>query len=326
MFSALEQNTLARILVIEKFIELNRKAISSEEASQRNMMKTYAVSACVTRLYAVLETFVETAISDYLDEIPGLQKYSDLPDGIKKEYRLGVSHLLGKIDQGRYKHLNHENIIKRYYDALTDISDYRFVTEALIRHETNFRLKEIVGAFKKIQLTGLESWIANHYEVKSLYPEDEGRNVYDQLESEWTNFVQLRNDASHSSLDNLESEDNLVRYCDVAKKLVISISQYLHKCLLLKKSEVGKATMLGGVTEVFKKSESFILLLNKGVRLKVGDTVHVLCSTNCREQSVVSIQVNGSSVKSVIADDDGYEVGLKCNELVRKKSKLYSCP
>lgn len=163
--------------------------------------------------------------------------------------------------------------------------------------------------------------------MQSLYPDDRSKGVYEQLEAEWKNFVQLRNDASHRSLDSLEGEENLARYCDIAKKIVISISQYLHKSLLLKKYNAGKAAMLGKVTEVFKKNGAFIVALNKGVNLNVGDTVHVLCSNNCCKQVIVSIQKDNSTVSNVIATGDGYEVGLKCDDTsIKKESVLYACP
>ena len=326
MFDALEKNTLNHISVVEDFIDIHQKAGAKRNSKERNAMKVYAVSACVTRLYAIFENFIETAISDYLEEIPILERYSSLHDGMKKEYRLGISYLLSKIDQGRYSHLTHESIIERYHEALTDLQSYKIVTEALVRHETNFRLKTVVNLFNKIQLSGLSEWLMQHEAVKSLYPDDKGKEAYEQLEAEWRNFIRLRNDASHTSLDDLEGEENLLRYCTIAKKLVIAISQYLHKCLLIKKAKVGKARSLGSVTEVFKRNGAFILLLSKGEALSVGDVVHILCRSSCFEKMILSIQIDGSNVNNVIAEDDCCEVGLQFDQPIKKNSALYvSC-
>jgi hypothetical protein len=195
MFSSLEKNALDNIDVVEMLVNVHRETEEKCDISIRNNVKAYTVSSCVTRLYAVYENYIKAAMSDYLDILSELVKFSALTEEFKNNYRLGISHLLAKVDQGRYQHLSHENIVKWYYEALNDEKKYRFVTDALTRHEQNMRLNIVLDIYARINLKELRGWLSKHPEIKSLYEEKD--SVYQQLESEVTNFVKTRNSASH---------------------------------------------------------------------------------------------------------------------------------
>src|SRR4051794_10245947 len=129
MFDALLQNALTQIEVTEALIATHEEYASAQAADRERVVKQYAVASCVTRLYAIYEWFVETLLADYLDALPEILSYADLPDGLKVEYRMGISHVLSRLDADRYSHLKHENVIRWYHEALTG-SAYRFVVEA----------------------------------------------------------------------------------------------------------------------------------------------------------------------------------------------------
>ena len=111
MFSALEDRCLNDIDVINFIIDSHSK-LSDTKTDLRQKIKVFSVSSCVTRLYAIYEYFIETALSDYLDSLSECINFFDLSEEFKKNYRLGISHVLSKIDQRKYNHLNHENIMK----------------------------------------------------------------------------------------------------------------------------------------------------------------------------------------------------------------------
>jgi len=117
MFSSLEKNALDNIDVVEMLVNVHRETEEKCDISIRNNVKAYTVSSCVTRLYAVYENYIKAAMSDYLDILSELVKFSALTEEFKNNYRLGISHLLAKVDQGRYQRLSHENIVKWYYEG-----------------------------------------------------------------------------------------------------------------------------------------------------------------------------------------------------------------
>src|SRR5687768_11959525 len=105
MFAALLTNALERISVVEALIQAHDDYARSQPQERQALIKHYAVASCVMRLYAVYERSIETLIEDYLDGIPELIPFASLPSGLKNEYRLGISHVLGRLDAERYAHL-----------------------------------------------------------------------------------------------------------------------------------------------------------------------------------------------------------------------------
>jgi len=321
MFSSLTTNTLEQISVVEQFVSAHEQLIAQQDSSARRRMKVYAVSACVTYLYAIFEHFVEISISDYLDGIPELIRYQALTDELKNDYRIGISHILSKIDNERYSHLVHENVVKWYHEAITNTESYRFVTEALTRHDQNLRLNIIENLYSRVQIKDLRSWLCHHMEIKTLY--SESASIFQQLESELRNFIQLRNDASHGGIDDLEGKDNLQRYCRLIKGLVIALSSYLHKSLLLKRSMAGKVKMVGVVSESFARNGAFIVKLLKDTSLHLGCWIHIVGPYYCYSQEILSLKLNDNDVESVISEHDGHEIGVRCAQQVKKRAEIY---
>lgn len=321
MFASLTTNALTRISVVEELIAIHEDIIEDRDALTRRGVKLYAVSSCVTHLYAIFEKFIETGISDFLDAIPELVTYEALSDGLKKDYRIGISHVLSRIDSKRYNHLAHENVIRWYHEALTNVGSYKFVTEALTRHDQNLRLSVIDGLLARIQLNDLRDWLSANQYICDLYAEK--TQIYEQLETELKNFVQLRNDAAHGVLDDLEGKDNLRRCCQLIKHLVIAISSYLHKALLLKRCEAGRAMRVGKITEVFPKNGAFIAQVVIGTTLKKGGVIHLVGSNYCDSEEICSLRINDTDFDHVIAPHGDFEVGVKCSLNLKKNAEIY---
>ena len=321
MFGGLESNALEQIAVAKAAISNHEDFLRAQPSERRGSVRIYAVTSCVTRLYAVYEHFVESLISDYLDAIPELGPYAKLSDGLRKEYRIGISHILGKLDSERYGHLTHENVILWYHQAISNSPNYRFVTEALTRHDTNLRLNIVETLISRVDLQGFRSWLVNSEEIAFLYEEQTA--IVEQLEAEIRSFVQLRNDAAHGSLQALEGRDNLMRYCELIAALVKTMATYFSRCLLLKRVEAGRCRKIGTVTEIFPRAGAFVAQLDAGSELATGMSVHVLGSNYYNLDSIQSLQVLDADVERLSADKDGFEAGLKCNLIPRRNAELY---
>lgn len=197
------------------------------------------------------------------------------------------------------------------------------MTDALTRHEQNMRLNIVLDIYARINLKELRGWLSKHPEIKSLYEEKD--SVYQQLESEVTNFVKTRNSASHGGMDHLEGEQDLYRYCNVVRALIKALTCYLSKDILMRKMELGTAIKLGTATEVFPKSSAFVAKLCKGAEMAIGDEIFLLDSSNCYIQIVESIMLNDQQEESVIATQNEYEIGIKSSGKVKVKSQIIKC-
>jgi len=235
---------------------------------------------------------------------------------------MGISHILSKIDQERYRNLNHEHIIGWYDESLKNVQNYRFVTAALTRSEQNYRLGNVETLFSRVLMKELKSWLANHSAIKSLYVE--GTSVYEQLESEIKAFVQLRNDASHGSLDNLEGRDNLNRFCDLIENLAIALESHIAKCLLMIRVNTGKAVKIGVVTEYVPRHKAFVAKAMKGSKWEVGAVIQVVGPYHCFTQLIASIQIEDKAQQMHVAAADEEEIGISCDLPVRVNSEIYT--
>lgn len=321
MFGSLEANALEQIHVVETLITTHDEFIRAQPTERRSAVKVYAVTSCVTRLYAIYERFVESLISDFLDAIPELIPYCDLSDGLKKEYRVGVSHVLSKLDEERYSHLAHENVILWYHEALTSTDKYRFVTEALTHHDRNLRLSVVERLVSRVNLKDLRGWLTHSEEITALYEEQTA--IVEQLDAELRAFVQLRNEAAHGVLEALEGKDNLARYCALIQAIVRALAAYFSRNLLLQRIRAGKAKRIGLVTETFASAGAFIAQLDNGAEVQLGMYVHLLSSNYCMSQSIVSLQVMNVNVDRVVANQLAYEVGVKCAVNPRRHAVIY---
>lgn len=286
MFTTLEENSVAEIEIAKIFIKEHER-LADRNKELRKEVSIFSVSSCVTRLYAIYENFVVTILSDYLDSLSECVKYSALSDGFKSEYRIGISMILSKLDHAKYRHLSHQNIAEWYYNALIDSHNYKIVAEALIRHDQNLRLNIVEELLKRIQLGDFKSWLNKHPSIQTLYPGEDA--LFEQFESEIKNFVQLRNDAAHGTLEDLESTRNLLRLCDIVQALIFSIGSFMRRAILSHLETAKKVVLLGEVTEAFRNG-ACIIRLEPNAKIDKQTILFILGSNNCIVQNVQSLQ------------------------------------
>lgn len=284
-------------------------------------IKIFSIASSVTRLYAIYEFYVETILSDYLDLIADLIEYKDLSDGLKIEYRLGISHILSRIDQGRYKHLNHESVVNSYHAALSGGQPYQFVTDALVRHEQNLRLNILSNLFSRLGLDDFESWASKHLLMVEYFELD--IVPMESIENQIKDMVDLRNDASHGEIDNLVNVEIMKSNCNFVIKFLEVIRQFISTKLITKMYSQGQIVKLGKVTESFGKNGAFILTAEKGASITKSDLVFIIESNKYSSQTIESIQLNGINLDTFKITNDASEIGLKCPLLVKNNAVLY---
>jgi hypothetical protein len=320
MFSALEKNSIEHINIINILLDVHHQTLNQRSAREREKIRTFSVSSCVTRLYAIYESFIRNSLSDYLDALSEIVPFSELPDEFKKHYRIGISQILG--NNQNHESLSYEDVIRWYHQAISENNEYTLVTQALTRHQNNFRLKIVLGLFNKVQLKNLEKWLNKHPQIIRLYPE--GSPVYDSLESEINDFIQLRNDASHTVLENLESDGNLIRICSVTQALISAIAAYLRKSLLIKMLEAEKIKEIGVVSESLQQANAFVAFFEPQEVLTIRDTIYFIDTRDCFEEEITSMQLDGLNTTTVTTTNDTFEIGIRCSSIPRENTIIYS--
>lgn len=322
MFEPLYNKASQNIEVIKYLLDEHEKLSSvATSVSSRTEIKIFSIASSVTRLYAIYELYVETILSDYLDSIAGLIKYVDLPDGFKTEYRLGISHILSKIDQGRYNHLKHDNVVNFYHAAVSGGLTYQFVTDALIRHEQNLRLNILNNLFSRLGLNDFESWSVNHKLICDFFETD--TVTKETIESQIKNFVDLRNDASHGEIDNLVNVEIMKGKCNFINVFLEVIRQFIAKSLIVEMESKGKILKLGKVTESFGQNGAFVFIAKSGISISKSDKIYILEKNSFSSQEIDSIRLDDVCHDKLDVTIDNLEVGVKCLSLINKNALLY---
>ncbi|MGE8599020.1 MAG: HEPN domain-containing protein [Acinetobacter calcoaceticus] len=321
MFDALENNSIQKIEVIKNLISTHQGITDTLPSLERLITKEFYLSSTITKTYAIFENFINTIIADYLDILSEIQEFSKLSSEFHKEYRIGISHILSKLEHKRYQHLTHEDVVKWYYDAIHNNKNYRFVTEALTRQEENYRLQTINLAFIKVDLKNFHSWVSHHPVLEKIFPSPQ--NKFASLESDLKNFIDLRNEASHRSLENLPGDTSLDEYLDLIIAIIQVISSYFRKSVILLKEDLSLITPLGVITEYFKKHEAYIISCNKDCFINIDSKVLVSTNNNCFLATIESLHDNNISINEVKITSHEYELGIKFNMPIPKGSNIY---
>lgn len=323
MFDGLTNNSYADIAVVQTFIDSLDSQANAAPTADQIRLKAYAVSACATRLYAIYERYVESLISDYLDALPELMPFIDLPETVRKEYRIGFSTVLGKLDQRRYRNLNHENMVQWYSQALAGSNPYKIISQALIRHDDNLRLPTIEGMVSRVGLSDLRSWLSSHSAILGLYERADG--ITDKFEAELKAFVELRNDAAHGTLDDdLVGKEILHRYCEVICALISSLSAFFHKSLIMNRVSAGSALHLGTVTEVFQQAKACIIQLAPRKEISKGTKLHIVGANYCYSDDATSLRIDGVDIDGISAFNKMIEIGYVGKNLPGRNAQIYS--
>ncbi|MEG1313999.1 MAG: MAE_28990/MAE_18760 family HEPN-like nuclease, partial [Bacilli bacterium] len=321
MFESLENNAIKKIEIIINLVNTHNTITDSLEPQDRIIAKEFYLSATVTKIYAILENFINEIISDYLDILSEVKSFSELSNAIKKEYRIGISHILSKLDQKRYEHLVHEDIVKWYYEATHNIKNYRFVAPALTRQEENYRLEKINTTFNRIDLCDFQSWVSNHTLLKVLFPLND--SIYTTLDSELKDFINLRNDASHGTLTNLEGDNSILTYTTLIINIIKVITSFFRKTVINIKEDKKLINELGNVTELFKKVQANIITCKKDSYLTKDLKVLILNNNECYIETIQSLQDQGINIDEITIPNDNYELGVIFQNSVSINSKIY---
>lgn len=323
MLEVIKDNTEKDIIVVLDVFNDIYSGLGKVSPIKVTKIRQYAYATAVTRLYAIFEHFIEKTLSSYLDYLSENKTYADLSPSIKKEYRIGFSHVLSRIDQPRFSSLNHEDLIGKYHRAVNEsVTNYQFVAEALIRHDNNLRPNVMFELFSRLGLTGLESWLIMSAKEYGLYDSEE--RIKEQFESELNNFIEVRNDSSHGVPEQIGSQSILQRHCELIFLLVNSITSFLEREIFILLQLAGKTFKIGNVTEVYGRSRASVAKVNKESIISLGVDYVFEDSFHFYKQKFIVVRLNDDDVDAEFsALDNNVEIGIQCDRLPKRKTNIH---
>jgi len=279
-------------------------------APNRLVWQIYDHCAALTRLYAVYETFVEELATEYLRLLPALyEQYEKLPDPILRQHRIGIAQILLKVgDAGPYRELQERDVVAHLADGLAGDRPYALLPNAFFIDRQNYRLDALVRLFGCLGVGELSGRLHRHPVLQRFLREQRGEST--TLDAELSAFVQRRNEAAHSHVDEIIGLDEFHSLAEFVRLLSYALAELLSLEVISHRVTLGQATACGVVEETHY--DGFVVVARmEAVSLAKGDELLILHNAEfVAPAAIESLQVNDLDCDHLNASE-GQKVGIR---------------
>jgi hypothetical protein len=275
--------------------------------------------AAVTRLYSILEDFIDSIIKEYLKLLPDIfPSYHDLPPQTLTQHRIGVSQILAKLgDKGLYRYLTELDALRGITDGYTG-NRYALLSEAFLIDPQNYRADRINSVFGYLGIANIWAGVEKHSGVveymKTRDPNDTPKTILKRL-------VDDRNLASHSGATSVLGVDEILSLISFTEAIVEAIAQIARKKCAVLQCSAGTRLEMFEVLHRFNNKVVGVRFLLGSVR--VGDQLIVLDHVGAYRAKVLSIRHHETVLETADADTFD-ELGLQLDVTVAKNARLFS--
>lgn len=271
----------------------------------------------VTRLYAIYEHFCHYILSAHLGVIEKHCVYQQLSESLKTNHRTGVSRIIERIENPRYKDIDLPSFVEGYQQAISGKS-YKLEPAAMLHHDQNLRLADLHGLMVRCGIEGLEGWLNQHPALDSFFKQTSGTAT--TVESKLTDMIKYRNEAAHFGLtiDEVLSETVLEEHCNFMIALLRALTDKVCDAGLDLLISTKNACVSGNVTEVFRKNKACVITATG--KFALGEEVYIRGGTTCELAKILNIRMSDKDVPSVEVNNE--EVGLLLSVVPSKFSEV----
>ena len=216
-----------------------------------------------------------------------------------------MGQILLDQDKQRYQKLDIAGVISAASDAMADKAGYQLQPEALFRAEQNLRMAEVQRLFGQCGLSGIDAWITSHSAVEEFFAAQS--RLSETAASELKQIVDYRNEAAHGDVDDVLGTEVLIEFTHFFEALCRSIVDFIQHDTLRRAKELGRATVVGVISERFRNGIVVAKVTN--ATLSVGDGLYIFGKGLTMMVEVQSIQLNDADVQTATIVDET-EVGL----------------
>lgn len=281
----------------------------------------YDHCAAFTRLYAAYEQFVNELISSYIRQLPNLYKsYNELPEKLLLHHRTGIAQILIKIGpKGQYREVEEETLITAISSGLRHGAPFSLVPEAFFVDKQNYKFEVLVNILSSLGFENTGTTIINHPRMLEFMKSVRGESSTPQGELE--SFVKYRNEATHGTVDNVVSVDELRKIGEFVGILGDVLSETVETVVLRRRLAIGQSINVGVVQESYQNGSIVVARMGE-TQVAVGDELILLGRRACKKVRILQIQVNDVDQDS-LRTDNGQEVGLRLSSAAQIAMELH---
>ena len=267
----------------------------------------YDHCAAFSRLYGVYAQFVEDLIGDYLRLLPVLYPdYVKLPERILSQHRVGVAQILGKLSSvGPYRHLDEAAIVTNLSSNLSGKIPYTLLKEAFFVERQNYRLEVLQRLFGSVGIENAAKKFLNSEFLRSFVST---RSESFSVDKELSDFVEYRNTAAHSQVDQIVAIDDIRNYADLIAASCRAMADVVEDEIIQRQAAVGSYDELGTAVESLQRGHIIVARLTN-CTLRVGEKIAIIRADSAKAARITSIEINDIPCAAIIVKK-GLEVGL----------------
>jgi hypothetical protein len=281
----------------------------------------YDHCAALTRIYAAYERFVGELVAEYVRLLPKLYgKYSDLPESITTQHRVGIGQILLKMgEKGLYKKLEEQVVVRELAAGLSGASGYTLLADAFFIDRQNLRFDVLGRLFGALGFRRWGRYINRHAAVTDFIKQERADSSSPQKELDA--FIEYRNEAAHKKVENVLSIDAIGAMSRFIGAIGRALAEMVEEGVLQRRMEMGHYSQVLAVSEIHHDGFVVIGIPLNGVPLAVGDEVLLCGKSTCQRVAIESLRINDQSVVATTGDG-ATEVGLRLTKRSAPRADL----
>jgi hypothetical protein len=254
----------------------------------------YDHCANVTRLYSVFEVFMSEFVRDVCMALPLCMKpYSSLPSKTRRAHRVGVGKIIFEIEEKAYhRGIVQQDLVASYLHSLSDQDPYKLAPESFLVQKSALRFTRIIEILADIGFSGAATTVAGHAIIQSYIPtatNDEERRK--ALGKKIEEFVELRNEAAHSEVENTWRVDRLRELAYFIRDLCMVMVELGEATFIQRSLTAGILPKIGTVATIYSNGAILIIAISN-CTITVGDELVLGRAETAYVGSIKSIQID----------------------------------
>ena len=282
-------------------------------APERTTLRRFQYNSLIVSIYGSFERFVEDTLVEFSrKQNRSIRSYSSLPNVVRSKNLELTTHLLQRLDEGRFSAITPQLLVQRLNSCLIGDPNYEINHEAFAFHTSNYRHSLIGESFSNLGIQNLLGRVPQTEPFSSLLTNkvfageaiDHKKNVEIYLTID--DLAERRNSVAHGVEDPMLSIEIIRDYITYLSKFANSLCRVLESDWLKIESR-SRGIPLNPPVAVH--DNRIFCFKHPGLDIRIGQLLISETGENpckMRHGAIEEIQVNGESMNKLTTTEEPF--------------------
>lgn len=300
-------------------------------APERSTLRRFQYNSLIVSIYGSFERFVEDTLVEFSrKQNKSIGSYSSLPNVVRSKNLELTTHLLQRIDEGRFSAITPQLLVQRLNSCLNGDPDFEVNHEAFALHTANYRHVLIGESFSNLgvhnvlgrasQTEPFSTHLINKVFAGEAIHHKKNVEIYQTIDD----LAERRNSVAHGVEDPMLSIEIIRDYITYLSGFATSLCRVLENDWLAIESSSRGISLNPPIAVHDNKIFCF---KHPGLDIKIGQLLISETGENpckMRHGVVEEIQVNGESMKNLTTAEEPF--ALKSTFQANHNSSFFLVP